>query len=378
MISIMKTHAIIKIINNSLVNLPSPMNINLWWNLGSLLGVCLSTQIITGIFLSMHYCASINEAFNSIIHMNNDVNYGWMMHFIHMNGSSMFFICIYLHIGRGMYYNSFIFTKTWIMGVMILFILMGTAFLGYVLPWGQMSFWGASVITNLVSAVPYIGNDIVKWLWGGFNVNNPTLNRFFSFHFILPFILLMMVIIHLMFLHETGSNNPLGLNSNLYKIPFHNYFTIKDLMSMIIIMLLLISTCNLFPYILLDPENYNPANSMFTPPHIQPEWYFLFAYAILRSIPSKLGGVIALIVSILILMIMPFFSMNKIQSMKFYPLSKVYFWNLINMFLILTWIGGQEVEDPYIIIGQIYTSLYFLYFLMNPILYNFWNKWINL
>nr|AZL93397.1 cytochrome b [Platygaster sp. ZJUH_2016026] len=372
--NIMKTHPILKIFNSSLINLPTPININLWWNFGSLLGIMLMIQIISGFMLSMHYCNNINEAFNSIIHINNNVNYGWIMHFMHMNGASMFFICIYIHIGRNLYYNSFNYKYTWIIGVMILLLLMMTAFMGYVLPWGQMSLWGATVITNLMSAIPYMGNNIVQWLWGGFSVNNATLNRFFSLHFILPFILMLMIIIHLIFLHETGSNNPLGTNSNMYKIPFHNYLTLKDTMSMIIMFNILLMLCLMNPYMMMDPENFNPANSMITPIHIQPEWYFLFAYAILRSIPNKLGGVMALIMSILILMILPFYKLNKLQSMKFYPINIYYYWMFINIFFILTWIGGQPVNNPFISIGQLYTILYFLNFFLNPMLFNLWNN----
>nr|AZL93216.1 cytochrome b [Eupelmus sp. ZJUH_2016012] len=357
---------LLKIINHSLISLPTPLNISIWWNFGSLLGMCLLIQIISGLFLSFHYAPNINIAFNSIIHMIQDVNNGWLFRLIHMNGASMFFICMFIHIGRGIYYNSFFLKKTWIMGVLILLITMSTAFMGYVLPWGQMSFWGATVITNLVSAIPYIGDMIVKWLWGGFSVNNATLNRFYSIHFILPFIILFMMIIHLYFLHEFGSSNPMGLNSNFFKIPFNPYYSIKDILGFLIILIILILLCLLNPYILSDPENFNKANSMITPLHIQPEWYFLFAYAILRSIPNKLGGVIALMLSILILLIMPFLMIYNFKSFKFYKLNQIMFWIFINLFIILTWIGARPVEEPFIIIGQISSILYFLYFFLNP------------
>nr|UVN15323.1 cytochrome b [Nasonia oneida] len=368
--SMLKKYMLMNIIYNSLINLPTPINISMWWNFGSLLGLCLIIQIISGFFLSMHYTPNISMAFDSIIHIIQDVNYGWLFRLIHMNGASFFFICMFIHIGRGMYYNSFILMMTWTMGVLIFLITMATAFMGYVLPWGQMSFWGATVITNLVSAIPYIGENIVLWLWGGFSVNNATLNRFYSLHFIMPFIILMMVIIHLVFLHETGSSNPMGLNSNMNKISFNPYYIIKDLMGFIMMILILLLVCLLNPYILSDPENFNSANSMITPIHIQPEWYFLFAYAILRSIPNKLGGVLALLLSILILMILPFNKIYKMKGFKFYYFNKIMFWIFFNLFLLLTWIGARPVENPYILIGQMLSIIYFLYFFISPMMAN--------
>nr|QGK86790.1 cytochrome b [Siobla xizangensis] len=369
-------NSLIKIINNSLIDLPTPSNISTLWNFGSLLGMCLMIQLISGIFLTMHYTPNIEMAFSSIIHICRDVNNGWMMRSLHANGASFFFICIYIHIGRGMYYGSFHFLKTWITGMMILFLTMGAAFMGYVLPWGQMSFWGATVITNLLSAIPYLGELLVQWLWGGFSIDNATLNRFFSFHFIIPFIISAMVMIHLMFLHQTGSNNPLGLNSNLDKLPFHPYYTFKDIIGMIILMMLLIMLIMISPNLLGDPDNFIPANPLITPPHIKPEWYFLFAYAILRSIPNKLGGVIALILSILILMVLPFFHSKNFKSLTFYPLNQIMFWMLISNIFLLTWIGGKPVEYPFIIIGQIFTLTYFSYFFMNPFFSKLWDKMI--
>lgn len=359
---------ILNIINISLINLPTPINISIWWNFGSLLGICLIIQIISGFFLSIHYTPNILLAFDSIIHIIKDVNYGWLIRLIHINGASIFFICIFIHIGRNIYYNSFILINTWIIGILIFLVTIGTAFIGYVLPWGQISFWGATVITNLVSAIPYIGDNVVKWLWGGFSVNNATLNRFYSFHFLLPFIILIIVIIHLVFLHDTGSTNPIGLNRNFNKIPFNPYYSIKDLLGFIILIIILIIICLLNPYILSDPENFNKANSIITPIHIQPEWYFLFAYAILRSIPNKLGGVIALLISIIILIIIPFNINYKIKGFKFYFLNQITYWIFISLFIILTWIGARPVEDPYILIGQISSILYFIYFLFNPYL----------
>nr|AML26374.1 cytochrome b [Staphylinidae sp. BMNH 1274633] len=365
---------IFKIFNNSLIDLPTPSNISVWWNFGSLLGLCLMIQIITGIFLAMHYTANVNLAFESVSHICRDVNYGWLMRSLHANGASFFFICLYSHIGRGIYYSSYYFTITWTIGVIILFMVMATAFLGYVLPWGQMSFWGATVITNLLSAIPYLGNSIVQWLWGGFAIDNATLTRFFALHFLLPFIVSAMVMIHLLYLHNTGSNNPMGLNSNIDKIPFHPYFSFKDLFGFMIMLSILILLTLINPYLLGDPDNFTPANPLVTPIHIQPEWYFLFAYAILRSIPNKLGGVIALILSIAILMIMPFTNKKLMQSSSFYPINKILFWTLTTILILLTWIGARPVEDPYIIIGQSLTIIYFLYYIINPLLAQLWDN----
>nr|YP_010722398.1 cytochrome b [Parnassius acdestis]WDV10538.1 cytochrome b [Parnassius acdestis] len=371
-----KTHPLIKIINMSLIDLPSPSNISIWWNFGSLLALCLITQILTGLFLTMYYIANIELAFYSVNYICRNVNYGWLIRTLHANGASFFFICIYLHIGRGIYYESFNLKYTWMVGIIILFILMATAFMGYVLPWGQMSFWGATVITNLLSAIPYLGTMLVNWIWGGFAVDNATLTRFYSFHFLLPFILLMLTMIHLLFLHQTGSNNPLGINSNLDKIPFHPFFTFKDLIGFITMLMLLIMLTLTNPYLLGDPDNFIPANPLVTPIHIQPEWYFLFAYAILRSIPNKLGGVIALVMSILILIILPLTFNKKIQGIQFYPINQMLFWSMVSTIILLTWIGARPVEDPYIITGQLLTIFYFSYFIINPIINKFWDNLI--
>nr|WRW11474.1 cytochrome b [Eteoneus sigillatus] len=369
-----KTHPLIKIVNNSLIDLPTPSSISLWWNFGSLLGVCLMMQIMTGLFLSMHYAANIELAFNSVIHICRDVNYGWMMRNLHMNGASLFFACIYLHIGRGMYYGSYKLLEVWNIGVVIFITTMATAFLGYVLPWGQMSMWGATVITNLMSAIPYLGGSIVNWLWGGFSVNNATLNRFFTLHFILPFVIMFMVILHLMFLHTTGSNNPLGLNSNHDKTNFHPMFTTKDIMGMSVMMFIFLMINMIEPLMLLDPENFTPANPLVTPVHIQPEWYFLFAYAILRSIPNKLGGVIAMFMSIIMLMIIPLINKSKLQSCSFYPINKFMFWMFVATMIMLTWIGMRPAEEPFITTGQILTMIYFLYFPINACMIITWDK----
>lgn len=372
--TIRKIHPLFKIINNSLIDLPSPSNISIWWNFGSLLALCLITQIVTGLFLTIYYCANIELAFYSVNYICRNVNYGWLIRTLHANGASFFFICIYIHIGRGIYYESFNFIYTWIVGIIILFLLIITAFIGYVLPWGQISFWGATVITNLLSAIPYLGTTLVNWIWGGFAVDNPTLTRFYTFHFLLPFIILIITIIHLLFLHQTGSNNPLGINRNLDKIPFHPYFTFKDIIGFIIILFLLIILSLSNPYILRDPDNFIPANPLVTPIHIQPEWYFLFAYAILRSIPNKLGGVIALIISILILIILPFTFNKKIQGIQFYPFNQIIFWSLVSTIILLTWIGARPVEIPFIITGQILTIIYFSYYIINPIINKIWDK----
>nr|ACY09768.1 cytochrome b [Bactrocera oleae] len=370
-------HPLFKIANNALVDLPAPINISAWWNFGSLLGLCLTIQILTGLFLAMHYTADINLAFNSVNHICRDVNYGWLLRTIHANGASFFFICIYLHVGRGIYYGSYLFTPTWLVGVLILFLVMATAFMGYVLPWGQMSFWGATVITNLLSAIPYLGIDLVQWVWGGFAVDNATLTRFFTFHFILPFIVLAMTLIHLLFLHQTGSNNPIGLNSNIDKIPFHPYFSYKDIVGFVIMVAALLLLTLINPYLLGDPDNFIPANPLVTPVHIQPEWYFLFAYAILRSIPNKLGGVIALVLSIAILAILPFYHMSKFRGIQFYPINKILFWTMVVTVILLTWIGARPVEEPYVLVGQILTIIYFLYYIINPLINKWWDNLIN-
>nr|AAQ08448.1 cytochrome b [Betta anabatoides] len=359
-----KAHPLLKIANDALVDLPAPANISAWWNFGSLLGLCLMAQIVTGLFLAMHYTSDVSMAFSSVAHICRDVNYGWLIRNMHANGASFFFICVYFHIGRGLYYGSYTYKEVWNVGVVLLLLTMMTAFVGYVLPWGQMSFWGATVITNLLSAVPYAGSTLVQWIWGGFSVDNATLTRFFAFHFILPFIIAAMTIIHLLFLHETGSNNPTGLIPNMDKITFHPYFSYKDLLGFAVLLLTLITLSLFSPNLLGDPDNFTPANPLVTPPHIKPEWYFLFAYAILRSIPNKLGGVLALLTSILVLMLVPILHTSKLRNLTFRPLSQFLFWLLIADVVILTWIGGMPVEDPYILTGQVASLLYFSLFLV--------------
>jgi len=375
--SLIKTHPLLKIINHSLIDLPSPRALSRWWNFGSLLGLCLGVQIVTGLFLAIHFVDDISLAFERVSHLNRDVNLGWMLRAIHANGASVFFICLYLHTGRGLYYGSYRFHLTWRVGTIILLGVIAAAFMGYVLPWGQISFWGATVITNLFSAIPYFGREIVNWIWGGFAVDKATLTRFFAFHFLIPFLVAALVIVHLLFLHQTGSNNPLGLRLNADKIPFHPYFSTKDLFGFLITIVGLVLVALLVPWIFGDPENFIPANPLVTPVHIQPEWYFLFAYAILRSIPNKLGGVLALAGAIIILLILPLTPLTKFQGFSSYPINKTYFWIMVNIVLLLTWIGARPVEDPFIIIGQILTVLYFSYFFVFYIFQKLWDKMLS-
>lgn len=371
----MTKNIIIKSIYTKLFILPSPINISYWWNFGSLLGFYLTIQTTRGIFLSIHYCPNILIAFNRIIHIIQNINQGWLIHNIHINGASIFFICLYAHIGRGIYFHSFNLTTTWLIGVTIYLTSIATAFLGYVLPWGQISFWGATVITNLVTATPYIGPSLINWLWGGFSINNATLNRFFTLHFILPFIIIILILLHLYFLHQSGSKNPLGTNRNINKIPFHIYYTVKDLIGFSLF-LIFFTLINLqYPYLFRDPDNFTQANPIVTPTHIQPEWYFLFAYAILRSIPNKLGGILALLRSILILYRLKWTS-YKIKSNSFYPFNQILFWFFINNFILLTFIGAQTIELPYIYIRQLLTLSYFTFFLLNHLTIKWWDSLI--
>nr|DAC76933.1 TPA_asm: cytochrome b [Tetraponera aethiops] len=365
-----------KHLKSEILDLPTPINISYLWNMGSVLGLFLLIQILSGFMLSMHYCPSTSMAFMSIIHIMQNVNSGWLFHNIHINGATMFFLSMYIHISRGIFFNSFNLTYTWLIGVSIFMISMATAFLGYVLPWGQMSFWGATVITNLLSTIPYLGNDIVMWVWGGFSINNSTLNRFYSIHFILPFLISLMVIIHLIFLHETGSSNPLGTVSDVNKIPFHPFFTIKDIYGFMMMIMLFIIIIIQYPYMFSDPDNFISANPMVTPIHIQPEWYFLFAYAILRSIPNKLGGVLALVMSIMILYFLP---LNKIEmNTNFYPPAQMNFWLLMNSFIILTWVGAQSIENPFVIISQVTAIIYFLSLSLISFPQKLWDKLIKI
>jgi len=369
---IFKPNPILKIVHSTLVSLPAPSNLSLIWNIGSLLFLCLIIQIFSGILIAATYTVSIDIRFSqtTLFIERNSIN--WLLRYTHANGASLFFLCLYVHTGRGIYYSSSSFHLTWISGVTILLLCIATAFLGYVLPLNQISFWGASVITNLFSEVPYIGPDLVQLIWGGARISTPTITRFFDFHFILPFVILALVIIHITFLHITGSSNPIGVSSNLDKIPFHPYFTIKDIIGILIVLLAFSFICLYTPLILGDNENFTPANPSRTPHHIQPEWYFLFAYAILRAVPNKLGGVIALAGSILILYILPFTRNTKFKRTIFYPPTKFLFWLFCVVTILLTWLGICPVEPPYIALSQIFSVVYFSYFLANPLIKKLW------
>ena len=362
---ILKSNPLLRILNSYLIDAPTPANISYLWNFGSLLGLCLVIQIVTGVTLAMHYTPSVAEAFNSVEHIMRDVNNGWLVRYLHANTASAFFFIMYLHIGRGLYYGSYKAprTLTWAIGTVIVILMMATAFLGYVLPYGQMSLWGATVITNLMSAIPWIGQDIVEFIWGGFSVNNATLNRFFALHFVLPFVLAALVIMHLIAFHETaGSSNPLGISGNYDRLPFAPYFVFKDLITIFLFFIVLSVFVFFMPNALGDSENYVMANPMQTPPAIVPEWYLLPFYAILRSIPNKLLGVISMFASILCLMVMPATDLSKLRGVQFRPFSKVAFFIFVANFLILMQIGAKHVETPFIEFGQISTVLYFAHF----------------
>ena len=364
---ILKSHPLISLLNGYLVDSPQPSNISYLWNFGSLLGFCLVIQIITGVTLAMHYNPSVLEAFNSVEHIMRDVNNGWLIRYLHSNTASAFFFLVYLHIGRGLYYGSYRAPRTlvWTIGTVIFILMMATAFLGYVLPYGQMSLWGATVITNLMSAIPWVGQDIVEFIWGGFSVNNATLNRFFALHFVLPFVLAALALMHLIALHESaGSGNPLGVSGNYDRLPFAPYFIFKDLITIFLFIVVLSMFVFFMPNVLGDSENYVMANPMQTPPAIVPEWYLLPFYAILRSIPNKLLGVIAMFSAILILLIMPFTDLGRSRGLQFRPLSKIAFYVFVANFLILMQLGAKHVESPFIEFGQISTVLYFSHFLI--------------
>nr|NP_049295.1 apocytochrome b [Porphyra purpurea]AAD03098.1 apocytochrome b [Porphyra purpurea] len=354
------------IVNNHFIDYPTPINIHYAWNFGFLSAMCLIVQIITGIFLAMHYTPHVDLAFISVEHIMRDVNFGWLLRYTHANGASMFFIVVYIHIFRGLYYGSYTSPRqfVWVIGVIILLLMIITAFIGYVLPWGQMSLWGATVITNLVSAVPLVGDSIVAWLWGGFSVDNATLNRFFSLHYLLPFVIAAASLIHLAALHQEGSSNPLGIDASGDKIPMYPYFIVKDLLGIVSFIIFFSFFVYFSPNLLGHPDNYIEANPMVTPAHIVPEWYFLPFYAILRSIPHKLGGVICMIFAIAILAFLPWIHSTEIRSSRFRPIYRVLYWSMVACCLILGWIGGMPVEDPYIIIGQIASVYYFTYFLI--------------
>jgi len=358
-------NSITSFISSHIIDYPTPSNLNYFWSFGSVAGICLVIQLITGIFLAMHYTTHVDFAFNSVEHIMRDVNNGWLIRYIHANGASFFFIVVYCHIFRGLYFGSYIAPRSllWCSGVVIFLAMMATAFMGYVLPWGQMSFWGATVITNLFSAIPYIGSSIVEWLWGGFSVDNATLNRFFSLHYLLPFVIAGITLLHLTLLHQEGSNNPLGINSSVDFISFYPYFYVKDLFAFLIFLLSFSFVVFFFPNVLGHSDNYIPANPLVTPPHIVPEWYFLPFYAILRSIPDKLGGVVAMISAILILLLLPVTNFSNIRSSIFRPFYSIFFWFLVADFFLLGWIGQKPVETPYIEIG-LYATIYYFFTLL--------------
>lgn len=362
---ILKSHPLLKLVNSYLIDSSEPSNISYLWNFGSLLAICLVIQIITGVTLAMHYSPNVLEAFNSIEHIMRDVNNGWLVRYLHSNTASAFFFLVYLHIGRGMYYGSYRSPRTlvWAIGTVILILMMATAFLGYVLPYGQMSLWGATVITNLISAIPWIGQDIVEFIWGGFSVNNATLNRFFALHFVLPFVLAALALMHLIALHDTaGSSNPLGISGNYDRLPFAPYFLFKDLITIFMFIFVLSVFVFFMPNVLGDSENYIMANPMQTPPAIVPEWYLLPFYAILRSIPNKLLGVIAMFSAILAIMLLPITDLGRSKGLQFRPLSKIAFYIFVANFLVLMSLGAKHVETPFIEFGQISTALYFAHF----------------
>ena len=363
---ILKSQALLRLLNSYFVDSPQPANISYLWNFGSLLGVCLIIQILTGVFLAMHYTPHVDFAFNSVEHIMRDVNAGYILRYTHANVASFFFIFVYCHIARGLYYSSYRTPRVlvWNIGVIIFILMMGTAFLGYVLPYGQMSLWGATVITNLLSAIPIFGHDLVELIWGGFSVSNATLNRFFSLHFLLPFVLAGLVCAHLLALHVHGSNNPNGISNNVDKIPFHPYFVFKDLVTVIFFLLVLSIMVFYYPNMLGHSDNYIPANPMSTPSSIVPEWYLLPFYAILRSIPNKLLGVVAMFGSLLILLILPLTDLSRIRGSQFRPLMRFANWLFVVNFFILMWIGACHPETPYIEIGQASTVFYFAYFLI--------------
>jgi ubiquinol-cytochrome c reductase cytochrome b subunit len=358
--------SLISFVDSHIINYPTPVNLNYMWSFGSTAGLCLVIQILTGIFLAMHYSPHIDLAFNSVEHIMSDVNNGWLIRYLHANGASMFFIVVYCHIFRGLYYGSYMFPRgrLWASGVIIFLLMMATAFMGYVLPWGQMSFWGATVITNLFSAIPFVGGSIVEWLWGGFSVGNATLNRFFSLHYLMPFVIAGLVIVHLSLLHNDGSNNPLGIGTNVDTVSFYPYFYVKDLFAFFILVLFFSFFIVFYPNILGHSDNYIPANPLSTPAHIVPEWYFLPFYAILRSIPNKLGGVAAMVGAILILLLLPLINFSKIRSSKYRPYFVRGYWYLVIDFLLLGWIGQQPVESPYEEIGLFATIFYFVFLLV--------------
>jgi len=370
-VSLWKRDRLLRVVRGMFVNLPCPSRLRYIWNFGSLLGIFLFVQILTGLFLAFHFSGRVELSFLRVIHLVRDVNGGWLLRVIHANGARMFFILMYIHIGRGLYYGSYRFKKTWMRGVTILLLSIAVAFLGYVLPWGQISFWAATVITNLLSAIPYVGGIIVEWVWGGFAVGNPTLTRFFAFHFVFPFVILFLVVMHLLFLHETGSSNPLGLRGDEDKVVFHPYYLLRDVFGLIVIVGLYIWVRLRIPYVFIDVENFIPSNPLVTPIHIQPEWYFLFAYAILRAVPRKIGGVVALVISVIVLYIIPLVLGHRFRRTGFYFFMKIIFWVFVVNWMLLTWIGACVVEPPFRELGMILGVMYFFIYFVFWLIYEF-------
>ena len=359
---------LLRLAHDSFVDYPTPKNLNYWWTFGGILTFCLVTQLITGIILAMHYTPHVDHAFNSVEHIMRNVNHGWLIRYIHANGASMFFLAVYIHIFRGMYYGSYKAPREvlWILGVIIYLLMMAAAFMGYVLPWGQMSLWGATVITNLFGAIPLVGDSIAIWLWGGFSVDNPTLNRFFSLHYLIPFLIFGVVILHIWALHVPGNNNPVGISvkSEQDTVPFHPYYTVKDGFALVVFMILFSYFVFFAPNVLGHADNYIPANPLVTPAHIVPEWYLLPFYAILRAVPDKLGGVIAMVGAIFILFVLPWLDTSKIRSARYRPLFKQFFLIFVVNCLVLGYLGAMPAEGVYITLARICTIYYFAHFLI--------------
>lgn len=371
-----KRHWLLKIMNGSLYDLPCPVNLNALWSFGSILGLSLRVQVVRGILLAIHYVPHETLAFDSVFHIIRNVNKGWFLRNVHVGGCTIFFICLYIHIGRGLYYGSYLSFHVWMVGVTLFLLVIAEAFLGYRLPWGQISFWGVTVITNLITVLPYVWQRVLFSLWGNWSVRGRTLQRFFIFHFFLPFVIIVFSVLHLFFLHENGRNNPLGVNTDSICIPFHPFYTVKDIFGFVCF------GCGLMYFACIDPElaanriNYSPADAYQTPLRVEPEWYFLFAYAMLRSIPHKVWGVVALLVSVTGLYLCPFFHSGKFRSLSFYPVSQVLFWLFVANFFGLIWVGHMPIHQPFIFLGQIYSFVYFSTLTLAPILTGVWDKLI--
>lgn len=376
--SLRKRHELLKILNDRFYDLPCPINLNIWWRFGSILGLCLTIQLVSGLFLSVHYVAHRDIAFDSVINIIRNVKKGWIMRRIHANGASIFFICIYIHIARGIYYGSYLDSRVWNIGVLLYLITMAEAFLGYALPWGQISYWGATVVTNMFTVIPLVGEKLCYYIWGGWTVCNATLERFYTFHFIIPFLIVCVAVLHLFYLHENGRNNPLGIKVRSMRISFHPYYTIKDLLGFIVFMIVFIYLVCVEPELLGNVHNYIPADPIKTPVHVIPEWYFIFAYAILRSIPHKAGGVVAIGGAIAILLVIPLLHTGEFRSLSFYPFNQILFWWLIGRFIGLTWAGSRPASEPFIAIGLWFTCTYYFCIIINPLRIWIWDRLVLL